>query len=61
MSCGRGSSHELESHERRLIFLPPVASVDGRSASVGFRIGASLAVEGDYAVDDIPAMDASQG
>ncbi len=60
VSCRNGPLHESESHERRLVLLPPIASEDGRSASVGFRIGAALAVESDYAVDDIPAMDASQ-
>jgi hypothetical protein len=48
-------------HNREAILLPPVASVDGRSASIGFWIGAALAVKGDYAVDNVPAMDASQG
>lgn len=61
VSCRNGSLHESESHERRFVLLPPVASEDGCAAPVGFWIGAALAVKGDYAVDDIPAMDASQG
>jgi hypothetical protein len=52
----------LESHERRFIFLPPIASEDGRSAaSVRFWMPAALAVEGDHTIDDIPAVNASQG
>ena len=61
VSCRNGPSHESESHERRFILLPTIASVDGCAAPVWFWIGAALAVEGDYTVDDIPAMDASQG
>lgn len=61
VSCRNGPLHESESHERRFVLLPPVASVDGCAAPVGFWIGTALAVEGDYTVDDIPAMDASQG
>ena len=56
----KGSSRNPASHERRFILLPSIASVDGCAAPVWFWIGAALAVEGDYTVDDIPAMDASQ-
>lgn len=54
--------HELESHERRFILLPPIASEDGCStASAWFWMTTVLAVEGDHMVDDISAVHASQG
>ena len=59
--CRKSVLFKPSSHERRFILLPSIASVDGCAAPVWFWIGAALAVEGDYTVDDIPAMDASQG
>ena len=47
-------------NHRGAIFLPPVASVDGRLGSVGIGKAVALAVQDDHMVDDVSAVDASK-
>jgi hypothetical protein len=43
------------------VLLPPIASVDRRSGLPWFWIGAAMAIEEDYMVDDVTTVNASQG
>ena len=42
-------------------FIPSIASVGGRLGSVGVRKAATLAIQDDYTVDDVPAENTPQG
>ena len=44
-----------------LVLLPPNVAVDVHSGSPRLLMREALAVEGDDVVDDVPAMDTSQG
>ena len=61
-SLARGGCYRSEQlHEGRFVLFPPVASVDGRAGLAWDGKPTSPTVQSDYAIDDVPAENASQG
>ena len=56
----RDSCQSDQLGEGRSILFPPAASIDGRAGAAWERMTAALAVLGDHAVDDVPAVEATK-